>query len=114
MNATEAVAKKVEDATLSTGTTTLAIVCKDGLVLAADKRATAGYMIANKRTEKIQQIADKIFCTQSHDVLCHNIRLILAQKRKKDLKLYAIPPSGADKIANYAPKPSARPKFLRS
>ena len=30
------------------GTTTLGIVCKDGVVLAADNRATAGSLIANK------------------------------------------------------------------
>ena len=30
---------------MKTGTTTTGIVCKDGLVLAADKRATSGYLI---------------------------------------------------------------------
>ncbi len=37
---------------LKTGTTTLGIVCKDGIVLAADKRATAGNLIVDKRAEK--------------------------------------------------------------
>ena len=32
---------------LKTGTTTVAVRCKDWIVLAADKRATAGTMIAN-------------------------------------------------------------------
>ena len=31
------------------GTTTVGIVCKDGIVLAADRRATAGYMISSKK-----------------------------------------------------------------
>ena len=38
---------------LKTGTTTVGIVCKDGLVLAADKRATAGNLIVDKKTRKI-------------------------------------------------------------
>ena len=35
------------------GTTTVGIACKDGIVLAADKRATAGNLIANKKMDKI-------------------------------------------------------------
>ncbi|VVC71805.1 Proteasome subunit beta [uncultured archaeon] len=38
------------------GTTTVGIVCSDGVVLAADKRATMGYFIANKETQKIFEI----------------------------------------------------------
>ena len=36
---------------LETGTTTVGLACKDGVVLAADRRATAGTMIAHKRTK---------------------------------------------------------------
>ena len=43
---------------MKTGTTTVGIVCKDGIVLAADKRTSAGYLIANKNTLKISKIAD--------------------------------------------------------
>jgi len=35
------------------GTTTVGIVCSDGVVMAADRRATMGYFIANKETQKI-------------------------------------------------------------
>ena len=38
---------------LKTGTTTVGIVCKDGIVLAADRRVTAGTLIANKKFTKI-------------------------------------------------------------
>jgi len=48
---------------MQTGTTTVGIVCKDGLVLAADKRVTAGYLIANKKFVKVHQVADKIGLT---------------------------------------------------
>ena len=45
------------------GTTTIGIVCKDGVILAADKRASMGYLIANKEIEKIFKITDKIALT---------------------------------------------------
>lgn len=50
---------------LKTGTTTVAILCKEGVVLAADKRSSAGYMIANKREEKIIKISDKMAIAQA-------------------------------------------------
>jgi proteasome beta subunit len=46
-----------------TGTTTVALKCKDGIVLAADKRATMGSFISNKEAEKIYQIDAKIAAT---------------------------------------------------
>lgn len=46
------------------GTTTVGIVCKEGIVLAADKRATLGGMIVAHKTEvKIAQITDNIAIT---------------------------------------------------
>ena len=48
---------------LKTGTTTVALVCKDGIVLAADKRATSGYLIAFKKFEKIISITEYIAVT---------------------------------------------------
>ncbi len=48
-----------------TGTTTVGIVCKDGVVLAADKRAVAGetYFIASKRVRKIYRITEHLAVT---------------------------------------------------
>ncbi len=40
------------------GTTTVGIKAKDGIVLCADMRASAGYFIANNNTMKIQKIDD--------------------------------------------------------
>ena len=48
---------------LKTGTTTVALVCKDGIVLAADKRATSGYLISFKKFEKIISITEYIAVT---------------------------------------------------
>jgi len=52
-----------EPQAIETGTTTVGIVCKDGVVLAADRRATAGTMIAHKRTKKVFRIDDNLGLT---------------------------------------------------
>lgn len=46
-----------------TGTTTLGIVCKEGIVVAAEKKSTMGYLVASKETEKICDINDYITMT---------------------------------------------------
>ena len=38
------------------GTTTCALTCKDGVVLAADTRASAGFFIADRHVMKIQRV----------------------------------------------------------
>jgi len=50
--------------TQKTGTTTMAIKCKDGIVLAADKRAGAG-IIVDKRAQKIYKITDNMALTMA-------------------------------------------------
>jgi proteasome beta subunit len=53
---------------LKTGTTTMGVVCKDGIVLAADKRATAGNFIANRNISKVVEINDHIAVTTAGSV----------------------------------------------
>ena len=48
---------------IKTGTTTIGIVCKDGIVMAADKRVTAGNHIANSKYQKIAVVADNVAIT---------------------------------------------------
>ncbi len=45
------------------GTTTVGIVCKDGVVMASDSRATMGYLISDKEAQKIYQIDEKLAIT---------------------------------------------------
>jgi len=45
------------------GTTTIGMVCKDGIVLATDKRATAGLFVAHKHVRKIVRIDERIVMT---------------------------------------------------
>jgi len=46
-----------------TGTTTVGLVCSDGIVLASDRRATMGYFIASKDVDKIYAINDHLAMT---------------------------------------------------
>ncbi len=80
----------VENATMKTGTTTVALKCKDGVVLAADKRATAGHLIANKKVDKIFQIADSMAITTAGTVSDVQLllKLIKAEIQLKKLRTY--------------------------
>lgn len=50
---------------IKSGTTTVGLVCKDGIVLAAEKKSTMGYMIASKEEVKIVKIAPHIAITEA-------------------------------------------------
>ena len=43
-----------------TGTTTLGMVCKEGVVIATEQRATMGTLIAHKETKKLYKIDDHL------------------------------------------------------
>ena len=46
-----------------TGTTTAALVCKDGVVMATEHRATAGTLIAHKKTQKLFKVDSNLGLT---------------------------------------------------
>ncbi|MGQ9788168.1 MAG: archaeal proteasome endopeptidase complex subunit beta [Candidatus Hadarchaeaceae archaeon] len=50
------------------GTTTVGMVCKDGVVLATDSRATMGYLVASKKSKKIYSITERIAFTTAGGV----------------------------------------------
>jgi len=45
------------------GTTTVGLICKDAVVMAADKRGSMGYLIASKDVDKILKITDRVALT---------------------------------------------------
>ena len=45
------------------GTTTVGIICADGIVLASERRATMGHFIASREAKKVYQIGDTIGLT---------------------------------------------------
>lgn len=78
---------------LKTGTTTVGIKCKDGVVLAADMRATAGNMIVDKRAEKVHIINDNFALTIAGGVSDAQllIKLIRAELKLKEVRTYKAP-----------------------
>ncbi len=46
-----------------TGTTTMGLVCRDGIVLGTDTRATLGTFVAHKRAKKVYAIDDHVAMT---------------------------------------------------
>jgi len=69
------------------GTTTIGIIAKDGVVLAAEKKSTMGYLVASKETEKIYDLDSHISMTiagASGDAQS------LVRLMKAELKLFSI------------------------
>lgn len=72
---------------IKSGTTTLGLVCDQGVVLAADKRATMGYMISSKTTIKVEQLDKHIGMTIAGGV---GDAQKLVRWMKGELELYRI------------------------
>lgn len=67
-----------------TGTTICGAVFKDGVVLAADTRSTAGTVVADKNCEKIHYMAPNIYCSGAGTAAdCEHI----TQKISRELEL---------------------------
>ena len=75
---------------MKTGTTTLAMLCKEGIVVAADKRATAGNFIADPKVLKIHPVTDNIVVTMAGTVSDAQlmVKLAKANLQLKKLKTY--------------------------
>eukprot|EP00996_Jenningsia_fusiforme_P002803 NODE_3620_length_945_cov_21.882812_g3325_i0.p1 GENE.NODE_3620_length_945_cov_21.882812_g3325_i0~~NODE_3620_length_945_cov_21.882812_g3325_i0.p1 ORF type:complete len:252 (+),score=53.28 NODE_3620_length_945_cov_21.882812_g3325_i0:54-758(+) len=50
---------------VSMGTTLFALKFKDGVVLGADSRTSSGVYVSNRVSNKLTQVADRIFCCRS-------------------------------------------------
>ena len=70
------------------GTTTIGILCKDGIILAADKRATVGGLIADKKSQKIYTLSDKMAVTMAGTVSDAQLllKLMRAELKLKQLR----------------------------
>ncbi|MEM5871432.1 MAG: archaeal proteasome endopeptidase complex subunit beta [Candidatus Aenigmatarchaeota archaeon] len=77
--------KKIEK--LETGTTTVGILGKDFVVLAAERKATMGYLVASKYTKKIMQLADYAAMTIAGSV---GDAQALERFIKAEIKLYEL------------------------
>jgi len=70
-----------------TGTTTVGIICKDGVVLASEKQSTMGYLVASKEAKKIFPISDTIAVTTAG---AWGDAVSLIRYAKAEIKLYEI------------------------
>jgi len=73
---------------LKTGTSILGIVCKDGIVMAADRQVTAGNTVMNKKERKVFKINDYLViagCGIAADIQ-RVPKLLTAELRLKELR----------------------------
>ena len=84
--------------TAKKGTTTVGLLCNDGIILASERRATMGNLIANKNAEKILQLDENIGITIAGQVGDAQAieRIMKAQislykiQRKRDITVKAV------------------------
>jgi proteasome beta subunit len=78
---------ELKNSILKTGTTILGIVCKDGIVMAADRRSTAGNMVMSKNVQKAVQVNDYLVMSgtgNASDIEMQK-KIIAAQLKLKEL-----------------------------
>jgi len=73
--------------TLKTGTTTIAMICSEGVVLAADQKATMGHLVASKDTQKVFEVSSKICMTIAGSA---GDGQAMARLLRAELKLYEL------------------------
>jgi len=80
--------QELKNSILKTGTTILGIVCKEGVVMAADRQTTAGTIVMKKNKQKVRQINDYIvssWCGGAADAQRLG-RVLAAELRLKELR----------------------------
>ena len=85
--------EELKKSILKTGTTILGIVCKDGVVMAADRQVTAGTHVMNKTEKKVFQINDYLImsgCGIAGDIQ-RIPKIVSAELKLKELRSKARP-----------------------
>jgi proteasome beta subunit len=79
---------ELKNSILKTGTTILGIVCKDGIVMAADRQSTAGNIVMNKNSKKIKVLNDYLVVASTGVVsdIQRTFKILAAELRLKNLK----------------------------
>ncbi|MBM3234199.1 proteasome subunit beta [Candidatus Pacearchaeota archaeon] len=79
---------EIKNSILKTGTSILGIVCKDGIVMAADRQVTAGNLVVGKNFRKATQINDYLVVSWTGGVSDAQLlsRIIVAELRLKELR----------------------------
>ena len=53
----------MDEKELKKGTTTVGLLCTDGVIIAAEQKATMGSLVANPETQKVYKVAEHIGMT---------------------------------------------------
>ena len=78
----------IEHSIAKTGTTIVALMCKDGAIMGADRRVTAGNIIMSKEERKVKKINDYLvlaWCGGAADAFLSE-KVIIAELKLKELK----------------------------
>jgi len=95
------------------GTTTVGVICSDGVVMATDTRATAGYFVAHKQAKKVLPITDHVAmtiaglvadCQTMHEILEANANLFELETRDP-MPVAAVVRLAANILFNSRPAP---------
>ncbi len=80
--------QELKNSILKSGTTIIGVVCKDGIVMGADRQTTAGNLVMSKNTQKAVQINDYLVLSgtgNASDIEMQK-KIISAELRLKELK----------------------------
>lgn len=109
--------EELKKSILKTGTTILGIVCKDGVVMAADRQSTAGTIIMNKASQKIKTINDYLLFAGTGMVsdIQKSVKLAAAELRLKELRSKSRPSvrQGAHLVATLIYQSIRQPTMLQ-
>ena len=79
---------ELKSSIMKSGTTILGIVCKDGVIMAADRQSTAGNVVLNKKSRKVVNVNDYILFAGTGMVadIQRSIKLAAAELKLKELR----------------------------
>jgi len=83
------------------GTTTVGIVVRNGVVVAADKRASSGYYVAHKKVKKIVKIDDHVVMTTAGLVADAQMLASVLQYQARNYKIAVGKPIPIKMLASY-------------
>jgi len=108
---------ELKNSILKTGTTILGIVCKDGVVMAADRQSTAGTIVMNKDSQKIREVNDYLLFAGTGMVsdIQRSVKLAAAELRLKELRSKSRPgvKQGANLVAAMIYQSIRQPTMLQ-
>ena len=108
---------ELKNSILKTGTTILGIVCKDGVVMAADRKSTAGNIVMNKDSQKIMVVNEYLAFAGTGMVadIQRVAKIAAAELRLKELHSKSRPSvrNGAGLITNIVYNSIRQPTMLQ-